>query len=107
MNSGMIDLLESYFDRQDKFVLDWMEKQKRAGKVFRDGERKVFLTASMAGNENTPDGIVEALNEDAKTNLHNNREWSKKIVLAYMGIGLIESDGNQVYVMVPVIQADR
>lgn len=103
----MTDAMKEYFDRQDKLVLDWMEKQKKAGKVFSDGERKVFLTASMAGNENTTDGIVDALNEDAKTNPNNNREWDKKTVLAYMDIGLIESDGNQVYVMVPVIQADR
>ena len=103
----MTDAMKEYFDRQDKLVLDWMEKQKKSGKAFGDGERKVFLTALMVGNENTTDGIVNALNEDAKTNPHNNREWDKKTVLAYMDIGLIESDGNQVYVMVPVIQADR
>lgn len=103
----MEDGIKEYFERQDKVIFDWIEKQKKAGKIFGAGERKVFLTALMAGNENTPDGIVDALNEDAKTNPYNNRDWDKKTVLKYMDIGLIESDGNHVYVMVPVIQADR
>ena len=100
------DMRRNSDDIREKELLDLLIEQKRKGKVFGKGERRVIFTCPLGEYEDTPDGIANALNEARKIDPEQ-RYAEMEFVFAMMEIGLIEADDGQIYVMTPALPADR